>query len=88
MYFIILYQEIRNQFSHIRIIIGDGNCLYRALFFAHMESMIHNDIALERSVMTDTVSCSFQNNIKLVFVLLISLSDLREKSLKHARSFS
>lgn len=51
--YVALYQELRSQFSHVRIIHGDGNCLYRALLFAHLESMIHNDRALQRSVMAN-----------------------------------
>lgn len=52
--YVSLHQEIRSQFSHVRIIQGDGNCLYRSLFFALLESMIHNDEALEESVMANS----------------------------------
>ncbi|TNM95448.1 hypothetical protein fugu_016531 [Takifugu bimaculatus] len=41
-------KELRCQFPHVRRVQGDGNCLYRALFFAHLESMVHNARALQR----------------------------------------
>lgn len=34
----------------MRQVRGDGNCFYRALCFAHLESILHNARALQRSV--------------------------------------
>ncbi|CAJ1073676.1 ubiquitin thioesterase OTUB2 [Xyrichtys novacula] len=42
------YKDLRSQFSSVRQIRGDGNCFYRALFFAHLESVLHNNRALQR----------------------------------------
>ncbi|XP_041668597.1 ubiquitin thioesterase OTUB2-like [Cheilinus undulatus] len=42
------YKILNSQFSSVRQVRGDGNCFYRALFFAHLESVLHNARALQR----------------------------------------
>uniref|UniRef100_UPI0037E88F49 ubiquitin thioesterase OTUB2-like n=1 Tax=Semicossyphus pulcher TaxID=241346 RepID=UPI0037E88F49 len=42
------YKDLSSQFSSVRQVRGDGNCFYRALFFAHLESVLHNARALQR----------------------------------------
>ncbi|XP_034530872.1 ubiquitin thioesterase OTUB2-like isoform X1 [Notolabrus celidotus] len=41
-------KDLSSQFSSVRQVRGDGNCFYRALFFAHLESVLHNARALQR----------------------------------------
>ncbi|KAG7238452.1 hypothetical protein INR49_030864, partial [Caranx melampygus] len=41
-------KDLSSQFSSVRKVLGDGNCFYRAFCFAHMESALHNDRALQR----------------------------------------
>ncbi|XP_054469780.1 ubiquitin thioesterase OTUB2-like [Anoplopoma fimbria] len=42
------YKDLSGQFSTVRQVRGDGNCFYRALCFAHLESLLHNARALQR----------------------------------------
>lgn len=42
------YKDLSSQFSSVRQVRGDGNCFYRALCFAHLESILHNARALQR----------------------------------------
>ncbi|XP_038584162.1 ubiquitin thioesterase OTUB2-like [Micropterus salmoides] len=42
------YKDLSSQFSSVRQVSGDGNCFYRALCFAHLESVLHNARALQR----------------------------------------
>ncbi|XP_068436002.1 ubiquitin thioesterase OTUB2-like [Clinocottus analis] len=42
------YKDLSRQFSTVRQVRGDGNCFYRALCFAHLESVLHNARALQR----------------------------------------
>ncbi|XP_043999700.1 ubiquitin thioesterase OTUB2-like [Gambusia affinis] len=42
------YQDLARQFSAVRKVYGDGNCFYRAIFFAHLELILHNPRALQR----------------------------------------
>lgn len=42
------YQDLARQFSAVRKVQGDGNCFYRAVCFAHLESVLHNPRALQR----------------------------------------
>ncbi|XP_005801166.1 ubiquitin thioesterase OTUB2 [Xiphophorus maculatus] len=42
------YQDLARQFSAVRKVYGDGNCFYRAVFFAHLELILHNPRALQR----------------------------------------
>ncbi|KAM6968885.1 ubiquitin thioesterase OTUB2-like [Tautogolabrus adspersus] len=42
------YKDLSSQFSSVRQVRGDGNCFYRALFFARLESVLHNARALQR----------------------------------------
>lgn len=42
------YKDLSSQFSTVRQVRGDGNCFYRALCFAHLESVLHNARALQR----------------------------------------
>uniref|UniRef100_H3BXL5 ubiquitinyl hydrolase 1 n=1 Tax=Tetraodon nigroviridis TaxID=99883 RepID=H3BXL5_TETNG len=85
-------QEISSQFSHVRTICGDGNCLYRAVFFAYLESMIHNDMALA-GFKTKTVNMGseffiagleedyFIHHLDTVVELVDSCQSLREEAL-------
>ncbi|XP_061698894.1 ubiquitin thioesterase OTUB2-like isoform X1 [Syngnathoides biaculeatus] len=41
-------QELSASFSSVRKVRGDGNCFYRAFFFAYLESILHNVKALHR----------------------------------------
>lgn len=45
-------QDLSRQFASVRQVRGDGNCFYRAFCFAHLESILHNARALQRSVIT------------------------------------
>ncbi|XP_059209250.1 ubiquitin thioesterase OTUB2-like isoform X2 [Centropristis striata] len=42
------YKDLSSQFSSVRQVRGDGNCFYRALCYAHMESLLHSVRALQR----------------------------------------
>ncbi|XP_053366079.1 ubiquitin thioesterase OTUB2-like [Clarias gariepinus] len=42
------YQEICQQFEFIRRVKGDGNCFYRGLCFAIVESLLYNESAIQR----------------------------------------
>lgn len=42
------HKALSGQFSSVRQVHGDGNCFYRALCFAHLESILHNARALQR----------------------------------------
>ncbi|XP_053488451.1 protein Hook homolog 1 isoform X3 [Ictalurus furcatus] len=42
------YQDICHQFGFIRRVKGDGNCFYRALCFTLVESLLHNESAIQR----------------------------------------
>ncbi|XP_068607652.1 ubiquitin thioesterase OTUB2-like [Brachionichthys hirsutus] len=42
------YKDLKVQFSSVRQVRGDGNCFYRALCFAHLESILHDARALQR----------------------------------------
>lgn len=42
------FKDLSSQFSSVRLVRGDGNCFYRALFFAHLEAGLHNTRALQR----------------------------------------
>ncbi|XP_035529636.1 ubiquitin thioesterase OTUB2-like [Morone saxatilis] len=42
------YKDLSSQFSWVRQVRGDGNCFYRALCYAHLESVLHNARALQR----------------------------------------
>ncbi|XP_041827858.1 ubiquitin thioesterase OTUB2-like [Melanotaenia boesemani] len=41
-------KDLLSQFCAVRKVSGDGNCLYRAFCFAHLESVLHNSRALQR----------------------------------------
>ncbi|XP_074548010.1 ubiquitin thioesterase OTUB2-like [Halichoeres trimaculatus] len=41
------YKDLNSKFSSVRQVRGDGNCFYRAFFFAHLESALHNARALQ-----------------------------------------
>lgn len=45
------FQDLRNQYSYVRKIRGDGNCFYRAFCFAYLESIHKNDRILQRSAL-------------------------------------
>ncbi|XP_015252606.1 PREDICTED: ubiquitin thioesterase OTUB2 [Cyprinodon variegatus] len=42
------YKDLGRQFSAVRRVRGDGNCFYRAVCFAHLESVLHSPRALQR----------------------------------------
>ncbi|XP_070698971.1 ubiquitin thioesterase OTUB2-like [Pempheris klunzingeri] len=42
------YKELSSQFSSVRQVRGDGNCFYRAVCLAHLESVLHNARVLQR----------------------------------------
>ncbi|KAK3537209.1 hypothetical protein QTP70_002611 [Hemibagrus guttatus] len=42
------YQDICHQFGFIRRVKGDGNCFYRALCFTLVESVLHNESAIQK----------------------------------------
>ncbi|XP_047201044.1 ubiquitin thioesterase OTUB2-like isoform X1 [Girardinichthys multiradiatus] len=42
------YKDLGRQFSAVRKVCGDGNCFYRAVCFAHLESVLHSPKALQR----------------------------------------
>uniref|UniRef100_A0A3Q3WL49 ubiquitinyl hydrolase 1 n=1 Tax=Mola mola TaxID=94237 RepID=A0A3Q3WL49_MOLML len=42
------HKDLSGQFSSVRQVRGDGNCFYRAVCFAHLESVLHNGRALQR----------------------------------------
>ncbi|MED6275388.1 hypothetical protein CHARACLAT_026133 [Characodon lateralis] len=42
------YKDLGRQFSAVRKVCGDGNCFYRAVCFAHLESVLHSPRALQR----------------------------------------
>ncbi|KAF4084244.1 hypothetical protein AMELA_G00126430, partial [Ameiurus melas] len=42
------HQNICHQFGFIRRVKGDGNCFYRALCFTLVESLLHNESAIQR----------------------------------------
>ncbi|KAM4723377.1 ubiquitin thioesterase OTUB2-like [Anableps anableps] len=42
------YQDLARQFSAVRKVHGDGNCFYRGVCFAHLESVLHNPRTLQR----------------------------------------
>ncbi|KAK2826079.1 hypothetical protein Q5P01_020293 [Channa striata] len=41
-------KDLSSQFSSVRKVNGDGNCFYRAVCFAHLESVLHSPRALHR----------------------------------------
>lgn len=45
-------QDLSRHFSSVRFVRGDGNCFYRALCFAHLESMHGDARALQRSLIS------------------------------------
>ncbi|XP_034715045.1 ubiquitin thioesterase OTUB2-like [Etheostoma cragini] len=49
------YKDLSSQFSTVRQVRGDGNCFYRALCFAHLESVLHNARALQRISVVNVV---------------------------------
>ncbi|XP_073339625.1 ubiquitin thioesterase OTUB2-like [Pagrus major] len=51
------YKDLSSQFSSVRQVRGDGNCFYRALCFAHLESILHNARALQRFKEKITQTC-------------------------------
>nr|XP_046268396.1 ubiquitin thioesterase OTUB2-like [Scatophagus argus] len=51
------YKDLSSQFSSVRHVRGDGNCFYRALCFAHLESVLHNARALQRFKQTVIETC-------------------------------
>uniref|UniRef100_A0A3Q2QLD2 OTU deubiquitinase, ubiquitin aldehyde binding 2 n=1 Tax=Fundulus heteroclitus TaxID=8078 RepID=A0A3Q2QLD2_FUNHE len=42
------YKDLGLQFSAVRKVRGDGNCFYRAVCFAHLESALHSPRAMQR----------------------------------------
>ncbi|KAM9777615.1 ubiquitin thioesterase OTUB2-like [Neosynchiropus ocellatus] len=50
------YDELRQQFSSLRRVRGDGNCFYRACCFAYLESILHDGRALQS--FKDRIICS------------------------------
>nr|XP_020446465.1 ubiquitin thioesterase OTUB2 [Monopterus albus] len=42
------HKDLSSQFSSVRQVRGDGNCFYRAVCFAHLESVLHNARSLQR----------------------------------------
>ncbi|KAM4540632.1 ubiquitin thioesterase OTUB2-like [Fundulus diaphanus] len=42
------YKDLGLQFSAVRKVRGDGNCFYRAVCFAHLESVLHSPRAMQR----------------------------------------
>lgn len=42
------FKELCTLFKSMRKVRGDGNCFYRAFCFAHLESLLQNDRALQR----------------------------------------
>ncbi|XP_010732223.2 ubiquitin thioesterase OTUB2 [Larimichthys crocea] len=51
------YKDLSSQFSSVRQVRGDGNCFYRALCFAHLESVLHSARALQRFKETIIQTC-------------------------------
>uniref|UniRef100_A0A1A7Y6A0 OTU domain, ubiquitin aldehyde binding 2 n=1 Tax=Iconisemion striatum TaxID=60296 RepID=A0A1A7Y6A0_9TELE len=41
------YKDLSSQFPAGRKVCGDGNCFYRAVCFAHLESVLHHPRALQ-----------------------------------------
>lgn len=66
------HKELSSQFCAVRKVRGDGNCFYRAFCFAHLESVLHNDRALQR----------FKDKMTLSSEVLLS-AGFDENSFKH-----
>lgn len=52
------HKDLSRHFSSVRFVRGDGNCFYRALCFAHLESMHGDARALQRFKEAIIRSCS------------------------------